>query len=674
MNIILRSKNKKGCINLKGLVTSLILFCLLQHPIFPQASQFSPADKEEIQKAQEIKDRANEEQLKTNELYQQMTIVEQDVNYSTDRKLQQEYKKLEDQALKIEIKAAELYGESNKVMWNIYKKYIEEFWAGFTGDKNELINALLLEEKGFEYLYRASSLRESAKRSSDQQQAVSKLTEAYELEIMGLEKLEVAYDIYKKWPDIPDNANTTVRQEEIKDPTSSYSSQMSNTSYSAQYPEISETTSGSTPAYSNIASSSIDKVELDLVKIQRFQAYIDEHQNDSLLLQSYISGYDMNSIQQFWDLYRNMDRDQYAISFGGDDDNVSRTTDYTDLGSDQSLTDQAMAESIQTGQYEKTGYGTVGNNEEEIGIVSENIEANQYKIIYRVQIARNKTPLSQGLLQRIYQAGKSIGTINEEGWYKYSIGDFMSYNEADEFRNNLGIEEAFIVAYREQIETVTEVPSLLANDNENNTVNTSKISPVVTSLSTTTQTTSYRPDTYEGTENMVFIIQIAASRSPLSENDIQRLYSGPEEVKLRKEDGWYKYQIGHKPTYTQAKEVLKTVRVHGAFIAAYKGSYKYKLWEAIRITREGNNEIVFKLQIAASRVKMDGEDLSRIYKGRDKIDEIFENGLYKYQIPVGNNYENARRVKNLWGIKGSFIVPYRGKEKLDIKKAIEMTK
>ncbi|MCF6241846.1 MAG: hypothetical protein L3J74_10945 [Bacteroidales bacterium] len=75
------------------------------------------------------------------------------------------------------------------------------------------------------------------------------------------------------------------------------------------------------------------------------------------------------------------------------------------------------------------------------------IEKENSGIIYRVQIAASKVPVSMKELQKIYPANSPIHTSIENGWYKYSVGLFNTYREAQKFKINIGVKDAFVVAY-----------------------------------------------------------------------------------------------------------------------------------------------------------------------------------------------------------------------------------
>ena len=70
-------------------------------------------------------------------------------------------------------------------------------------------------------------------------------------------------------------------------------------------------------------------------------------------------------------------------------------------------------------------------------------------------------------------------------------------------------------------------------------------------------------------DTVFFRVQIAAHTIPISSGEIKDIYSGNMEVRVLKEDGWYKYQIGNYLDYEEAHAILKKCNVKKAFIVAY---------------------------------------------------------------------------------------------------------
>jgi hypothetical protein len=71
------------------------------------------------------------------------------------------------------------------------------------------------------------------------------------------------------------------------------------------------------------------------------------------------------------------------------------------------------------------------------------------EIIFKVQIAAHTMPLSDEYMNLIYKGDIPIDMIFEEDWYKYSIGRYKTFEEAEATRIESNIKKAFVVAYCE---------------------------------------------------------------------------------------------------------------------------------------------------------------------------------------------------------------------------------
>lgn len=71
------------------------------------------------------------------------------------------------------------------------------------------------------------------------------------------------------------------------------------------------------------------------------------------------------------------------------------------------------------------------------------------KTVYRIQIAAFKRKLSKEILSELFMSPSFIKEEIIDGLYKYSIGDFVSKDDADSFRQKCGISGAFIVKYED---------------------------------------------------------------------------------------------------------------------------------------------------------------------------------------------------------------------------------
>jgi hypothetical protein len=73
----------------------------------------------------------------------------------------------------------------------------------------------------------------------------------------------------------------------------------------------------------------------------------------------------------------------------------------------------------------------------------------------------------------------------------------------------------------------------------------------------------------------------------------------------------------------------------------------------------------YKVQILASKDIRTMQSLEKIYSGKEKIEENYENKMYKYTIGNFKSYNEARLFRDRIHIQGSFIVAYLNGKRID---------
>ena len=89
------------------------------------------------------------------------------------------------------------------------------------------------------------------------------------------------------------------------------------------------------------------------------------------------------------------------------------------------------------------------------------------EIIFKVQIAAHTMPLSEDYLNTVYRGDLKIDMIFEDDWYKYSIGRYKSFDEAEATRRDCMIKKSFVVAYQEGKKISTQEAIQLVNKSRN---------------------------------------------------------------------------------------------------------------------------------------------------------------------------------------------------------------
>ncbi|NJK86526.1 MAG: hypothetical protein HC906_11700 [Bacteroidales bacterium] len=233
--------------------------------------------------------------------------------------------------------------------------------------------------------------------------------------------------------------------------------------------------------------------------------------------------------------------------------------------------------------------------------------------------------------------------INEDGWFKYSVGDFDDFESANKFRSQSGLKNAFIVAYRKG--TLFQKPEDKI-EKETEIIET-KIPVVASTVSS------------ENNSGLLFRVQVAANRVALRKEQIAKICSSGYAIEQVEEDGWYKYQITGVRLFSDALKIIRDVKVDNAFIIAYENGIKYDLYEAVKRSakiekeiqihgRKGKlNDIEFHVQLAASKRALKAEELTSIYSGGLPVSLYIEDDWYKYRINAGFNYTEAKTLRTI---------------------------
>jgi hypothetical protein len=175
-------------------------------------------------------------------------------------------------------------------------------------------------------------------------------------------------------------------------------------------------------------------------------------------------------------------------------------------------------------------------------------------IKYHIQIAASKVPLETEYLKKKYGGDLEIVHFNEDGWEKYFIGNFSSFTEARAQLKNTSVAGAFIIAW----------------------INQNKVLPFKARQAERLIALNEFPS-FQHIRDDHFRIQIAASKKPLTEEQIKKIYSEPGIVAMILEDDWFKYSIPGASSLAESWIVARQTNVNGAFVVRYRNGRKIPL-------------------------------------------------------------------------------------------------
>ncbi len=659
---------KKSCRVLLFYPVCIIIYFISASLLYSQhdnliQSIFSNSDLKKLEKAKSYEIKAEVLIEEANELYMETFAVQG--NYELDEKtINKKVKQLESKAQKKQVEAAQYYELINQTKFGLYKSYIEKFWSEFEGDESGYVNARLIEEQSNDLFFQASTLRSEASKIADQKEKVENLNSAYDLEIKSLEKQLSALSIYYGIEYTPEEkaAETVpeaVTDVEVSEPVQQDIYYQEPVDQETELPPVRDIVI-SEPSRTDIE----EDVMVNQMIIDLYEKYMadESRQPTNVLTPEILSGityFDADKIHNIWysyafdTLYEGTPappEELLAVA-----DTIAEVEEGTEVPEELAYEEPAEEELIPT-EYE-----------ERIAVVEDEVGDSYYvpegdEIIYRVQIAAHRTQLTQRALSKIYYGNKGVEMINEEGWFKYSIGDFITYADADKFRKQCGVKNAFIVAYRKGQKFVP-----------------GGISEVVSAQYEKTASDLITPGYDIG---LMFRVQIAANRVPLTKEQISRIYKDDYPVEMVQEEGWYKYQILGVRLFSDALRIIRNAEVKGAFIVAYDDGMKQNLYIAVKHSRslekviethgrKGKlNDIEWHVQVAASRFPITAANLSRIYRGNHEISVVIEEGWYKYRLKAGSSYSAAKEIKQQCGVPRAFIVSYYRAKKVPINQAL----
>jgi hypothetical protein len=172
---------------------------------------------------------------------------------------------------------------------------------------------------------------------------------------------------------------------------------------------------------------------------------------------------------------------------------------------------------------------------------------NQEIVRYHIQIAASTKPLDDAYLKRLYKGNLEISHFKENQWEKYMIGHFNSFALAREELRKTKVDGAFIIAYvldqkliaykARQVERVFNTTAL---------------------------------ETFHTDQGDFFRVQIAASKRPLNQTQLHRIYSQTEIIGIYYENEWYKYSIPGATTLSESWKIARATNVKDAYVVRYQ--------------------------------------------------------------------------------------------------------
>ena len=524
--------------------------------------------------------------------------------------------------IKNRYEASQYYKNANSLEFNVYQSNINEFWKSGKGDKQLLQAVIKVEQASIDSFKYAQKLRSEAEKKGKLEDRLPIIFKAEHTESNALNNLAKVLYTYLNWPakineswfsgsgqnNATENKNVTMLSEtkpkqNITTETKNLSTQSQQKPRQANLSDNSHASTGDSSLYSEVQ---INEDQIDQFNEFLQKTYPSDYENYVINFQN-LDYSDIQSLRNAWDKYRYGGLPGDSLAYLAEKSNVSVDT-----------------------------IAQPGNEP----LVTQNIPVKNVA----------ETPKSEKTTSKVT-------------------------NKNEPKQNNVAVIN----------EPKTEVAG-----SKKTSKKTEKEVPVVAESKTATANT--KPAASEASKNIPkadipspfqYMVQVAACKVPLDDKTIKGIYNGPEMVSESYEDGWYKYIIGKFSTYSSARSLRDQTKVPGAFVIAYLNGKRIKITPAstgprtaqfyAEYSKYNPENIVFRLQIAASKIKLSQQHLKNIYDGPVQIDERYEDGWFRYSLRAGKNIEEARVFTDKVNIPGSFITAYHLDEKIDLMVAIKLT-
>lgn len=422
--------------------------------------QLSSADKKKIEEANSLKKNTDKTMVEVNKLEEE--ILKSNIG-DNDKSGQKKLKKSQATALRKHIDALDNYGSVHDTYFNVYGSYIAKFWNHFSGDKSSLSEGKKLEEQANADFSKAKKLRKETEGYEYGTLVLDKLMEADSLEKSALTSQNTALKIYTIWPQkyIPvshPDANENIAKADT--------GQKAATDMPAAPAEpIPAVTNLTEKAESDSTLSPAETPAKNIVNKEDQQASLQDTAKTVQLPESVPEPKPAQEVapvaEQAPAVPSNIAKDNSTekpkSTLAESDNNlIVNENDFEKflkfLNEIPSSLQGKKVSNFEAFQQAWENYltGNTVKSENKKPQIKKSVSVNNVSIsglVFRLQIAASHQPLSVEKMKRITKGNPNYNIISETNWNKCFLGNFKSYDEANNYKKNAGISGTFVVAF-----------------------------------------------------------------------------------------------------------------------------------------------------------------------------------------------------------------------------------
>lgn len=183
------------------------------------------------------------------------------------------------------------------------------------------------------------------------------------------------------------------------------------------------------------------------------------------------------------------------------------------------------------------------------------------------------------------------------------------------------------------------------------------------------------PVKIQGSTGVFFLLQVAASQSPMSEEGLSKRYN--QDITGEKFGEWYKYFVNKKFASLQEADNFKTkMSARGIFVVAFKNGQKVGIQEALKkdevVTKnvvekkvENNtsdapvtSKTVYRLEIGISTKPLSATEVRSFKNGGKPVMSVDRGGWFSYTIGDFNTASEALSFKRIKGLTEAEVLKF----------------
>ncbi len=303
------------------------------------------------------------------------------------KKFNKKAEELQKKLIKNRLKAFETLAKANLTKYTVYSDNFKKIKA--KANKSSISEGEELEKQAKKHFDEAVAKHTRAKKEKDELKMIKILSDANEMELLAIEEQEIAYDMYLNWAAMEEDFQKKQEQSNNTPTKSTASSSSNSNSNATQNEEPQKNNTQITEEYITTSESEENNTQSEVTTTTSSKQ---ESQNN------------------------NTNANTNSNSNSNANSNNSQNTITTN-------SNQTIA---------KDAFMTQG-------------------IIFKIQIIATRKQLAPEKIKKIYNTDQLIisDRNNDDGLYRYSVGTFNTYAEAQQFKASTNVRGAFIVAYKD---------------------------------------------------------------------------------------------------------------------------------------------------------------------------------------------------------------------------------